>query len=264
MKNSAVKISKDGNVATVTLDNPDKLNAFDDAIIEAMTAAFLQIEADKDIRIMLLRANGKHFSAGGDLEWMKRMAGYSYEQNLEDARKLALMLKTLNSLSKPTIARVQGAAFGGAVGLVSCCDIAVASHSASFSLSEVKIGLLPATIAPYVISAIGNRAARRYFMTAERFSVDQALHLGLVSKVCSEEQLDDEVNNFVKALLSNSPAAIASAKTLVSDLHNRPIDEQLIEQTCELIAGVRASDEGQEGLNAFLEKRRPSWINSTD
>ncbi|MFT5572607.1 MAG: methylglutaconyl-CoA hydratase [Cryomorphaceae bacterium] len=260
MTNSTIKVTKNGSIATVTLDNPDKHNAFDDAIIEAMTVAFSEIQSDDSVRVMVLRANGKNFSAGGDLEWMKRMATYSEEENLIDARKLANMLKTLNGLSKPTIARVQGAAFGGAVGLVSCCDIAVATSKASFSLSEVKIGLLPATIAPYVINAIGSRAARRYFITAERFSAEAAHQLGLVSEICEEEELDNEVSRFIAALLKNSPAAVNAAKVLVSDLSNETIDDQLIEDTCQRIASIRASIEGQEGLTAFLEKRAPSWV----
>lgn len=263
MTNAAIKVTKVGNIATVTLDNPEKHNAFDEVIIEAMTHAFAEIDADDTIRVMVLRANGKNFSAGGDLSWMKRMATYSHDENLDDARKLANMLKTLNGLSKPTIARVQGAAFGGAVGLVSCCDIAIASTKASFSLSEVKIGLLPATIAPYVISAMGGRAARRYFISAERFSVETAQQLGLVSEVCDEEALDDTVNTFIDRLLNNSPAAIRAAKTLVSDLNNAPIDDALIEDTCQRIATIRASKEGQEGLAAFLEKRSPSWVDPT-
>lgn len=263
MTNSAIKVISDGRIATVTLDNPEKHNAFDDKMIEAMTKAFSDIDADESIRIMVLRANGKNFSAGGDLSWMKRMATFSHQENLEDARKLANMLKTLNGLSKPTVARVQGAAFGGAVGLISCCDIAVASTEASFSLSEVKIGLLPATIAPYVIGAIGSRAARRYFMTAERFGVETAQQLGLISKTCEEDELDGEVDKFIDNLIANSPAAVSAAKTLVSDLNNQPIDDELIEDTCQRIAAIRASKEGQEGLTAFLEKRKPSWISPT-
>ena len=185
-----ISINKNNNgIATITLNRPDKHNAFDDTIIEAMTSAFIDIDNDQSIRLMILEANGKNFSAGGDLDWMKRMATYSYEDNLVDARKLANMLHTLNFMTKPTIARVQGAAFGGAVGLVSCCDIAVACNSAFFCLSEVKIGLTPATISPYVIAAIGARAARRYFISAETFSAQRAQQLGLVSETCSIEML---------------------------------------------------------------------------
>lgn len=260
MSDSLVKLAKQAGIATVTLDNPSKINAFDDAIIQSLTEAFEQVDADPTIRVMVLAANGKHFSAGGDLAWMKRMANYSAEQNLADATKLANMLETLNFMRKPTIARVQGAAFGGAVGLVSCCDIAVASDNASFSLSEVKIGLIPATIAPYVIAALGPRAARRYFITGERFNAAQALQLGLVSKVCAEQDLDAEVQSFIDTLAANSPAAVSESKRLVADLSNQPIEQALIKDTCHRIAAIRVSDEGQEGLKAFLEKRKPAWI----
>jgi methylglutaconyl-CoA hydratase len=248
------KIDERG-VATVTLNNPDKHNAFDDVIIAELQSAFLAIDENDDARIMVLAAAGRSFSAGGDLNWMKRMASYGYDENLQDARALANMLRTLNSLSKPTIARVQGAAFGGAVGLVSCCDIAVGSKRASFSLSEVRIGLVPATIAPYVIAAIGARAARRYFLTAERFSAQQALELGLLSSLVEEDQLDQQVESFIAALLDNSPVALGIAKQLIPAVVNQPIDESLIEKTSEIIASIRVSPEGQEGLSAFLEKR---------
>ena len=246
-------------VATITLNNPEKQNAFDDKIIADLTAAFEKVGSSKEIRVMILAASGKNFCAGGDLGWMKRMASYSYEENLEDAKALAAMLKTLNFLPIPTIARVQGAAFGGAVGLVSCCDMAVATDRASFSLSEVKIGLIPATISPYVIESIGRKAARRFFTTAERFSAQMAARIGLVSEVVVEEQLDNEINKLVEALLANSPAAIVAAKQLVFDVAGREIDDELILFTSEQIAGIRVSSEGQEGLTAFLEKRKPLW-----
>jgi methylglutaconyl-CoA hydratase len=209
---------------------------------------------------MVLGSEGKSFSAGADLEWMKRMASYSYDENLRDASALALMLKTLNEIPQPTIARVQGAAFGGAVGLVSCCDMAVAASAASFSLSEVKIGLVPATISPYVIAAIGQRAARRYFVTAERFDAHRALQLGLVNEVVDAEQLDQEIDRLINTLLANGPEAVTGAKQLVFDVAGKPIDQQLIDATCETIAAIRVSEQGQEGLQAFLEKRKPQWI----
>jgi methylglutaconyl-CoA hydratase len=211
---------------------------------------------------MVLASNGKNFSAGADLAWMKRMAGYSHEKNLQDSVALADMLKTLNFLSVPTIARVQGAAFGGAVGLVSCCDIAVASQRAAFSLSEVKIGLIPATISPYVAAAIGQRACRRYFVTAERFDAAEAFRLGLVSQLPSDEaELDAVIDGLVSGLLANSPAAVKAAKQLVFDVAGREISDDLIADTCHRIADIRVSPEGQEGLSAFLEKRAPAWIN---
>ena len=247
-------------IATVTLNRPEKHNAFDDVIIAELTEAFLAVENTPEVRAMILASNGKNFSAGGDLAWMKRMANYSYDENLRDANALATMLHTLNFMTKPTIARVQGAAFGGAVGLVSCCDMAVATERASFSLSEVKIGLLPATISPYVVAAIGQRASRRYFLTAERFNADTAQQLGLVSEVVDEAALDDTIVQLIAALLSNSPAGIKASKKLIFDVSNRDIDEQLMGTTSERIAAIRVSEEGQEGLTAFLEKRSPSWI----
>jgi len=250
----------DLGVAQVRLNNPDKHNAFDDEIIGELTEAFVAIVDNSNVRVMVLGSEGKSFSAGADLEWMKRMASYSYDENLRDASALALMLKTLNEIPQPTIARVQGAAFGGAVGLVSCCDMAVAASAASFSLSEVKIGLVPATISPYVIAAIGQRAARRYFVTAERFDAHRALQLGLVNEVVDAEQLDQEIDRLINTLLANGPEAVTGAKQLVFDVAGKPIDQQLIDATCETIAAIRVSEQGQEGLQAFLERRKPQWI----
>jgi len=250
----------DHGVAQVRLNNPDKHNAFDDEIIGELTEVFVAIADNSNVRVMVLGSEGKSFSAGADLEWMKRMASYSYDENLRDASALALMLKTLNEIPQPTIARVQGAAFGGAVGLVSCCDMAVAASAASFSLSEVKIGLVPATISPYVIAAIGQRAARRYFVTAERFDAHRALQLGLVNEVVDAEQLDQEIDRLINTLLANGPEAVTGAKQLVFDVAGKPIDQQLIDATCETIAAIRVSEQGQEGLQAFLERRKPQWI----
>ncbi len=250
----------DRGVARVTMNNPEKHNAFDDAIIKELHAVFEQADTDDQVRVLVLAATGKSFSAGADLNWMKRMADYSREENLRDSKALAAMLRSLNFLSKPSIARVQGAAFGGAVGLVSCCDMAVASQRASFCLSEVKIGLIPATISPYVVAAIGQRAARRYFTTAERFKAQQALRLGLLSEVVEEDQLDHCIDGLIESLLANSPAAVRAAKRLVFDVAEREINAPLIEATCEAIADIRVSAEGQEGLCAFLEKRAPAWV----
>lgn len=255
-----INIRKSDGLATVTLNRPEKHNAFDDQVIQQLNDAFNDIDADSESRAMVLAANGKNFSAGADLAWMQRMANYSYEQNLEDARKLAAMLKSLNSMSKPTIAKVQGAAFGGAVGLVSCCDIAVGSTSASFCLSEVKIGLIPATISPYVIAAMGERAARRYFLTAERFNAETALHLGLLSEVCETDDLDQTIAKLVTTLSNNSPQALSQAKQLIHDVSNAALSDELIEDTSKGIAQIRTSSEGQEGLKAFLEKREPAWL----
>ncbi len=250
----------DCGVARVRLNNPNKHNAFDDQIIGELTEAFAAIAENSNVRVMVLASEGKSFSAGADLEWMKRMARYSYDENLRDASALALMLKTLNEIPQPTIARVQGAAFGGAVGLVSCCDMAVAASAARFSFSEVKIGLVPATISPYVIAAIGQRAAQRYFVTAERFDAHRAMQIGLVNEVVDAEQLDQEIDRLIDALLANGPEAIIAAKRLVFDIAGKPVDQQLIDSTCETIAAIRVSEQGQEGLRAFLEKRKPLWL----
>lgn len=260
-----IQLTKSTNgVATVTLNRPEKHNAFNEQVIKQMTDVFREVDADDSIHLMILAANGTNFSAGADLEWMKRMASYGYEGNLEDAQGLAEMLRTLNFLSKPTIARVQGAVFGGAVGLVSCCDIAVAAESANFCLSEVKIGLIPATISPYVIAAMGERAARRYFISAERFSAEQAQYIGLVSEVCQLDELDLCVSKLATQILNNSPAAVKAAKQLVADVSKVPISNALIEDTSQRIATIRTSAEGQEGLSAFLEKRSPAWLNNSE
>ena len=247
-------------IATVTLNNPDKHNAFDDVIINQLNEHFLTLAEQGNVRVVILAAKGKSFSAGADLNWMKRMATYSREENLIDAKALATLLHNLNTLPKPTIARVQGAAFGGGVGLLSCCDIAIASEKASFSLSEVKLGMVPATISPYVVDAIGPRCARRYFMTAERFDAATAEKIGLVSEVVTEKELDGRIDDITGMLLANGPTAVATAKQLLSDIAYQRIDPALIQKTSQRIADIRCSKEGQEGLSAFLEKRSPSWI----
>jgi methylglutaconyl-CoA hydratase len=249
----------DSGVATVTLNNAEKHNAFDDIIIKELTDIFNGIAIRDDITVMVLAANGKSFSAGADLNWMKRMASYSYEDNLEDANKLAQMLKALNFLPQTTIAKIQGAAFGGAVGLASCCDIVIASSKASFCLSEVKLGLIPATISPYVVDAIGLKASRRYFQSAERFFADKAMQLGLVDEVVEIDQLTIAVEEMIGTLLKNSPRAMRQAKKLAFDVAYQDINEQLLSDTSERIASIRVSDEGQEGLNSFFEKRKPFW-----
>jgi len=250
----------DRGVATVTLNNPDKHNAFDDVMISELTQIFKTLNNNADVRVMILAATGKSFSAGADLNWMKRMVNYSREENLADAMALADMLKTLNFMTMPTIARVQGATFGGAVGLVSCCDLAVANQTSVFSLSEAKIGLIPATIVPYVVAAIGQRACRRYFTTAERFDADKALNLGLVSQLANDEQaLDTAVAQSVQQLLTSGPQAVVAAKQLLFDLGSN-ITDKVIAQTCQRIADIRVSPEGQQGLSAFLEKRSPTWV----
>ena len=247
-------------VATVTLNNPDKHNAFDDEIIKQLLSTFLSLNDDNSVRVVVLAANGKSFCAGADLGWMKRMANYSYEENLADANALADMLAALNFMQKPTIAKIQGAAFGGAVGLASCCDIVIASNKASFCLSEVKLGLIPATISPYVVAAIGLKASRRYFQTAERFFADKAQQIGLVDEVVTIDALDDAVNDMINHLLANGPQAVQQAKQLAFDVAYQPITPELRQQTSERIAKIRVSPEGQEGLSAFFEKRHANWL----
>lgn len=246
-------------VATVTLNNPEKHNAFDDEIITDLTNIFNNIAKRDDIRVMVLASTGKSFSAGADLGWMKRMASYSYDDNLTDANALANMLKALNFIPQPTIAKIQGAAFGGAVGLASCCDIVIAATKASFCLSEVKLGLIPATISPYVVNAMGLKACRRYFQTAERFFSDKAQQLGLVDEVVELENLNNEVDKMITTLLANAPLAVRAAKQLAFDVAYKNIDEALLEDTSKRIAKLRVSTEGQEGLDAFFEKRSPAW-----
>lgn len=246
----------DNGIATVTLSRPEKHNAFDDQIIAELTATFQAIDNNADAKVMVLAAEGKSFSAGADLNWMKRMASYSYEENLADAQNLATMLKTLDRLSKPTIARVQGVAFGGAVGLVSCCDIAVGTPAAKFCLSEVKVGLVPATISPYVIAAIGQRAARRFFVTAEVINAEEARQLGLLSTVVEADNLAAEVKRFTTALLANGAEAIKASKQLIFDVAHQPLSDELMTHTSRVIAKARVSKEGQQRLTAFLESKQ--------
>jgi methylglutaconyl-CoA hydratase len=265
MSQEQVLYSKDSRgVATVTLNRPEVHNAFDDNVIASLTNHLETAAADSEVRIVVLRSNGKNFSAGGDLNWMRRMAANSHAENIEDARGLGRLMQCLNDLPKPTIALVQGAAYGGAVGLTACCDIAVATEASKFCLSEVKIGLMPAVISPYVVRAIGERQSRRFFLTAEVFDAVQAHEFGLVHQlVNSVDGLDDAKDALVKQLLGNSPQAVGEAKSLIFAVSNKPIDEAVIEETVTRIADIRASEEGQEGLNAFLEKRKPSWITDT-
>jgi methylglutaconyl-CoA hydratase len=247
-------------VATITLDRAEKHNAFDDKMIAELLKALEDIESDETIRLLVLRAAGKNFSAGADLDWMRRMADYDHEQNLADAMQLARLMYSLNRLNSPVIALVQGASFGGGVGLIAACDIAIASSDAIFSLSEVRLGLIPSVISPYVIAAIGARAARRYFLTGERFDAGRALQLGLVHEVVDPESLDACLQRCIDELLSSGPKAQAAAKDLIHHVDRRAIDESLIEETARRIAEIRASDEGREGLDAFLQKRKPDWM----
>jgi methylglutaconyl-CoA hydratase len=250
---------RDG-VATIRMNRPDVHNAFDDRLIGELTAELRRLEQAPEVRCVVLAANGKSFSAGADLNWMQRMASYSEAENLRDAVAMAGLMRALHGIHKPTVARVQGAAFGGGVGLVVCCDIAVASSEASFSLSEVRLGLIPSVISPYVIAAIGERQARRYFLSAERFGAEEARRIGLVHEVAGVDRLDAVVSDMTGALLKGGPHALASAKRLIADVARHPLDDELMEETARRIAAMRVAPEGREGLAAFLEKRKPNWI----
>lgn len=260
MDGESVKVTVQGSVARVTLDRPEVHNAFDDRLIAALTAHLRELDANAQVRVVVLAANGKSFSAGADLNWMKRMAAYSEAENLRDAVGLGDLMHTLSTMGKPTIARVQGAAYGGGVGLVACCDIALGTPEAVFSLSEVRLGLIPAVISPHVVAAIGERQARRYFLTAERFDATQAHRMGLLHEVVDAAQLDARVDEIADHLLKGGPKSQTAAKRLIEAVTNRPIDRSLVEDTAERIARIRVTPEGREGVAAFLEKRTPRWV----
>jgi methylglutaconyl-CoA hydratase len=248
-----------GGVARLSLDRPEIRNAFDDALIAALTQALRALDADDKVRAVVLAGNGPAFCAGADLNWMKRMAGYTYEQNLADARALAAMLKTLDRMRKPTLARVHGPAFAGGVGLVAACDIAIGTPEARFCLSEAKLGLSPATISPYVVRAMGERMARRYFLTAEVFDASEAHRIGLLSMVSPSEKLDGEIDEILKHLLQGGPQSLSRIKDLISFVSSGPISDEMIDDTAQRIAEIRVSSEGREGVASFLEKRNPGW-----
>ena len=259
MQNHSVTFEIVDQVAWITLAKPDIHNAFDDQMIADLHSIFKQLANDNNTRIVVLQSEGRSFSAGADLNWMKRMAQYSYQQNVEDAHSLAAMLYTLNTLPQLTIAKIQGATMGGAVGLVACCDVAIASNKAVFCLSEVKLGLIPAAISPYVIGAIGKRAARRYFQTAEVFDAQTALSLGLLSESVDHEQLESTITDLIHKCLKNGPQAMRADKQLIVDVADKQINTKLLEQTSRAIAEIRVSKQGQEGLLAFLEKRNANF-----
>lgn len=252
-------VSRDG-VATLTMNRPEVHNAFDEALIARLTDSLRQLDEDPAVRVVVLGGHGRSFSAGADLNWMKRMSRYSEAENLRDAMHLGGLMRTLDRMRKPTIARVHGSAFGGGVGLVACCDMAVVSEAAQFCLSEVRLGLIPAVISPYVIQAMGARAARRYFLTAERFDAREALRLGLATAVTSADALDRTVAALTGELLKGGPQAQAAAKELIQAVADRPIDAAVVEDTAARIARTRACAEGREGIGAFLEKRAPAWV----
>ncbi len=247
-------------VATVTLNRPDVRNAFNEFTIAELSLAFNELGRDDDVRAIVLAANGPAFCAGADLNWMKKMALYSHAENAEDAEKLADMLRTIYLCPKPVVAKVQGDCYAGGMGLVAACDIAVVATSASFCLSEVKLGLIPATISPYVIKSMGENAARRYFLTAEKFTAQEAHRIGFAHEIVAAESLDDHVDSIVKSLVTSSPNAVREAKVLVREVTGREVDSALVVDTAERIANIRSSDEGREGVASFLEKRKPSWL----
>ena len=254
-----LEVIRDGGVATIWMDRAEVHNAFNPQLIGDLTDACREVDADAAARVVVLAGRGKSFSAGADLHWMEAMGRASLEENQADARRLAAMFRTLAEMGKPTIARVQGAAIAGGVGLISACDMAIAASTAVFAISEVRLGLIPAVISPYVIRAIGERHALRYFQTAERISAKRACEIGLVGEVVLPEQLDARVEELTNTLLEGGPQAQAAAKDLIRNVAHRPLDDALIEDTARRIATLRATSEGREGLAAFLGKRAPVW-----
>jgi methylglutaconyl-CoA hydratase len=244
----------------VWLNRPDVRNAFNDAMIAELTQAFAAIARDARVRVVLLAAHGKAFCAGADLNWMRAMADYNWDQNRADAQGLADMLWTLDQCPVPIVGRLQGDCYAGGMGLASVCDVRLASEGMQFCLSEARLGLMPATISPYVVRAMGASAARRYFVTAERFTAAHAQAMGLVHEVCSADTLDASVEAMLTTVAQNGPAAVRLCKQLVRDVEARPIDADLRAETARRIADIRASDEGKEGLQSFLNKRAPNWL----
>ncbi|WP_029527518.1 enoyl-CoA hydratase/isomerase family protein [Polaromonas glacialis] len=257
---NALETTQQGAVLTLTLSRPDIRNAFNDEVIAEITAAFQDAASRAEVRAVVLAAIGPAFCAGADLNWMRRMADYTRDENLLDASALAEMLRVMYECPKPTIARIQGDVYAGGMGLVAACDMAVSVDTASFCLSEVRLGLIPATISPYVIRAMGARAAHRYFLTAERFDAKEAHRIGFVHEVVSADALDAKVAELTNALSSASPNAVRSCKTLVQEVAGRDIEAPLIGRTVEGIADIRTSSEGREGVQSFLQKRKPSWL----
>ena len=257
----SIIVEVDDSVGILTLNKPERHNALDEQLVTEMTTGLLALEADSRVRSIVLSSTGKSFCAGADLNWMKRAASYTSQENLRDARNFARLMTTLHELPKPTVARVQGPAYGGGVGLIAACDIAVASYDALFALTEVKLGILPAVVTPYVLAAIGERYCRRYMLSAERFSAAEAYRIGLVHEIVpGEEQLDEAIGEIVDSLLKNGPYAQAECKALIRDITGQPIDDSTVEETAQRITRVRSSPEGKEGLDAFLENRNPNWL----
>jgi methylglutaconyl-CoA hydratase len=255
-----LELSFGAGVATVTLNRPEVRNAFNDEVITELTAVFLELAKRDEVRCVVLAGNGPAFCAGADLNWMKRIADYSREQNVDDAGAMARMLEGLYRFAKPTIARVHGDVYAGGVGLVAACDIVVSVDTAQYCLSEVKLGLIPATISPYVIRAMGARAAHRYFLTAERFEAAEAHRIGLVHEVVAADALDGKVTELARSLVNAGPEALKACKSLLHDVAGQEISAGLIRRTVKSIADIRASDEGREGIQSFLGKRKPNWL----
>ena len=255
-----LEIEHVGQVATLWMNRPEVFNAFNETLIQDLSDACAALEADAGVRVVVLAGRGKHFSAGADLNWMKRAAAHGHEENLADARRFAGMLRALSDLSKPTIARVQGAALGGGTGLAAACDMAIASEDAAFSTSEVKFGIIPSVISPYVLRAIGPRHALRYFQTAERINAQRALAIGLVGEVVAVDALDEAVSNLANTLIVGAPLAQKAAKDLIAAVAGRPIDDVICEETAQRIARQRATEEARDGISAFLDKRPPAWL----
>jgi methylglutaconyl-CoA hydratase len=260
MHSESLQIELCEPVATLRLNRPEVRNALDETLIADLAHAISALQHTAKIRVVILAAQGPVFCAGADLDWMRRMAEFSTEQNLEDARKLADMLHIIDTCTKPVIAKIQGDAYGGGIGLLAVSDIAVAAKHAQFCLSEVKLGLVPATISPYVVRSIGARQARRYALSAEKFTALEAQRVGLVHEVCADDQLDQSIENIVHALLQASPQAITATKQLLAQVTDHPIDDMLREMTAVQIAQARSGDEGREGIQAFLAKRKPRWL----
>ena len=255
-----LEIERCGQVATIWMNRPEVFNAFNEQLIADLGAACTVLDADQAVRVVVLAGRGRHFSAGADLSWMQRASACGQAENIEDARRFARMLRALAGMSKPTIARIQGAALGGGTGLAAACDMAVASADAVFATSEVKFGIIPAVISPYVLRAIGPRHALRYFQSAERISAGRALAIGLVNEVTTVDGLDAGVAALVDALIAGAPQAQKAAKDLIAAVNGRPIDDAVSEETAQRIARQRATDEAKDGIGAFLEKRTPSWL----
>ena len=255
-----LQVERRGPVARITLNRPEVRNAFNAGLIAALTQAFHAVAAEPQTRVIVLGGHGKAFCAGADLGWMREMAGYDWDQNRADAQALADMLWAVYACPVPVVARIHGDCYAGGVGLAAVCDVLVAAEGVTFCLSEARLGLLPATISPYVIRAMGEQAARRYFITAERFSAAQAQAMGFVHEVCGAEAIDAKVDEIVATLVANGPMAVRACKQLVQDVAGRPINDELRAETARRIADIRATDEGREGVQSFLNKRPPAWL----